>query len=379
MKLEKSIKESLRERGKVMIPDLGTFTTSHANAEIKQSGGIVKPPAQKISFSEEIAVGASIIDYVMEKGETDTKQLQLEVEAFTNGVKNNINLQDRSEIKGLGYFKKGSGGSLVFHQFDDVILNPDSFGLPKITARPLVPMLVNNDGDDGDKQVLLKAILIPLIFLALFGGYLLLDKDAYNGVMSYFTEQPAINNNGDLVNPEDRGEGDGGYKDGGTGEDGREDKNGDNNTITDVNDNNGDNNASNDNKPEDKEPEDKKVEDKKPEDKKVEDKKPEDKKPEDKKPEDKKPDVKPSNTGSTNSIITSKTNRYYVIIGSFTDMTSANKALKKCKKIGYKDAKILKVGGKIRVSVADFGAQADAKTKAGQVGKDFPGAWPLKN
>ena len=337
MKIESNIKSILNKTGKVVIPELGTFTTAQASAAVTEAGGVIAPPQATIQFSEDTSEldNYSLEKFLVAAGIMDESDAALELEAFTKGIKNTVASSGKAGIASLGYFQKGAYG-LEFVASDVVGASGDSFGLPKITARPLMPVPITDDAPkpSGDK-LLLKAILIPLVLLAFVLVFFMINKEAYQSLVGYFSspDQEIVDNSGNN----------------GTSNDGA--NNGTSNT--DKDDNGG-------------------------EDTKTD-------KSDGKTPDansDKKDNNTPKNddTNTTDKdVVADNTTKFYIIIGSFTNTTAANKKIKECKRIGFPNAEVLKMNGRIRVSVEAHTDRATAEAKAKKLGKDFPGAWVLAN
>ncbi|MGB0522550.1 MAG: SPOR domain-containing protein [Flammeovirgaceae bacterium] len=344
MKIETNIKSLLNATGKVVVPNLGTFTTAQASAELTEAGGVIAPPRAKIMFSEDTTdlAGYSLQDYLVASGQFSETDAELEIEAFVKGIKNTVENAEKAGLGAMGHFQQGSYG-LEFVSNDSSNMGSDSFGLPKINARPLVPVPITDDTPmpgSGDK-LLLKAILIPLIIISIVLVYFLVDKEAYQTISSYFSSDDS----GVVVPP----------------------KKDDNTNLTDNTKNDTDNTTTVDGNDTDKS----------------------DGKGDDtanaKTDGTANPDKTDSNTNTKTpddnktTVVTSNTARFYIIIGSFTNDNAAQKAVNRCKRVGYSDAKILKMNNKIRVSVEDYTSRNDALEKAKKIGKDFPGAWVLAN
>jgi hypothetical protein len=317
MKIEEGIKALLREKGMAVVPSLGTFLISHVGASVQEQGGVIAPPAETIEFSEETNPSGkgSVTDYLYKSGYS-AEQLEEDLGDFVNSVKSNTSSGGKSTVEGLGFFRANEAGGIEFFSEEEAQIASESFGLPKLTVRPLVPVVVNAvPAEPTSSSLLLKAILVPLVLIALILIFLVFKPDAYRSLAAYFTgsadDKELVEAGKETIEKDKLKEGD--------------------------------------NKEEDKTEE------------KVE---------------------KPENNdrgATTGGIVSSKTNRFYIIIGSFTNDAAAKKAIAKANKIGYPGAKILKMSGRTRVSVDDYEAKSNAVGKAKRVGKDFPGAWVLAN
>ncbi|MFT5618716.1 MAG: hypothetical protein ACI85I_001951 [Arenicella sp.] len=342
MKIEEGIKALLREKGMAVVPSLGTFLISHVGASVQEQGGVIAPPAETIEFSEETNPSGkgSVTDYLYKSGYS-AEQLEEDLGDFVNSVKSNTSSGGKSTVEGLGFFRANEAGGIEFFSEEEAQIASESFGLPKLTVRPLVPVVVNAvPAEPTSSSLLLKAILVPLVLIALILIFLVFKPDAYRSLAAYFTGSA---DDKELV-------------------DDKKDSELDDKKITLIE--------------KDKERVDKEAGKETIEKDKL--------KEGDNKEEDKTEEKveKPENNdrgATTGGIVSSKTNRFYIIIGSFTNDAAAKKAIAKANKIGYPGAKILKMSGRTRVSVDDYEAKSNAVGKAKRVGKDFPGAWVLAN
>ncbi len=335
MKIEEGIKALLRDKGVAVVPDLGTFRISHVSASVQEQGGVIAPPAEIIEFSEEnnASKGHSIAEYLHKSGYS-AEQTEEALGNFVDSVKSHTSSGAKSTVEGLGFFRANESGRIEFFSEEEMRVVSESFGLPKLKARPLVPVVVNpTPPKPASSGLLLKAILVPLVLIALILIFLVFKPDAYNSLASYFSGNE---DNTELIDGEE-------------GEDvaGNEiapikkEEEGANKDVNEV----------------------------------VEEDNPREEVTNDEVDESDNND-RGATTGGT---ISSKTNRFYIIIGSFTNDSAAQQAIGKANKIGYPGAKILKMDGRIRVSVDDYSAKINAVGKAKRVGKDFPGAWVLAN
>lgn len=346
MKIEERIKQHLTSHHKVVVPNLGTFTALPASARMKEEGGILHPPTLQIAFSNDIydVADESIAKWLLKYGDVSEDELKYELESFTKGIKNNVDLHGKGELKGLGYFIKDSQGNLAFKQDDEVVLGADSFGLPKLEAKPLTPAVITDKipVPSENNKLLMAAIAIPLIVLFFLFLFFLLNRDSYEKLTSYFSgDTPALVE--ERSNTDEVAE----------------------NSFAKIDSLKAAREASEE---KDSEAGDK-ASAKTAEKSKTVEPKPQ--------PKEEKPVADAGS--STDLVVSSKTNRYYVIIGSYSDIASAKKAALKCRKIGYETAKVVNIGNRVRVSLQDFAQKPEASTFATKAGKDYAGAWVFAN
>jgi nucleoid DNA-binding protein/cell division septation protein DedD len=205
--LVKHIKNLLAQYEKVVVPHLGTFTTSYAHAEVSTDNSTILPPYKRISFYEyEVDGGNLLRDYVIANEDIDIAKFEKSLKDFTNDIKTQIAIFGQYEVKGLGKFSKNENGVLQFQQLDEYNFLGDSFGLPNIEYQPLkqpvkepVTTTVNSNkpekelvSDDSTKdknkssELVWWLLVIPLLFVFVFLIYLFAQKDAMSRFKSFF-------------------------------------------------------------------------------------------------------------------------------------------------------------------------------------------------
>ncbi len=335
--IEKYIKELLEQEGRVAVPDLGTFFTKQQPASINTEDAIVLPPTEAIAFTESIIdlQKDDLRNLIFEKGEMFASQIEVEIENYVADVKTEISSMHTYTIEGLGDLKKGEEG-IFFEPKSSFSVNSESFGLPKIEARPIEA--VSEDGQQKEEVFENEVanekptnasipwlFIAPLALLAIAVAYFFFNPAAYENIKLMFPQAkpdaeiaaPAANKDAENVATE-------------------EDKD---SVVIQT-------------KPiaETKE-----------------------------KPETKPTSTQPTVTSTQADIVTEKTNRYYLIAGSFKTAASAQKALTEAKEKGYSGAKIVKSDNRYRLSIGDYPTKS-AATQAGVTAsnKDYKGAWPFK-
>lgn len=78
------------------------------------------------------------------------------------------------------------------------------------------------------------------------------------------------------------------------------------------------------------------------------------------------------------SVISEKTNQYYLIFGSFNRLKDAEKRIEKLKKDGFNDAVILNTDEKYRIALSSYPDIESAKTAKSGLDKKYDEAWILK-
>jgi len=343
MVIAQYIKEALIENGRVVVPGLGTFKTEYQPAYLKNNGSLILPPNAKVLFTDTIFSSDfdSLGDYMQSIQNRNRFDIEDDIQGFVKEIQSQLRQQERLVIQDFGTFIINKGGKLSFEAQEDTIFWADSFGLPKITAIPLVP--ITEDFDDEQKvvitpapikrderKVLLWLMLIPMAVILFFGLYLLYDKDAYQKVSNMIqgdTQQiEPLSVSDDLPQlPEPV------HLD--------ELANSPTDTVvtsTKVNP----------------------ITQEQPKSVEI----------------PKITETKPKQMPSTSVVLPTK--RYYIIVGSYSTTEKAKKAVSDYHKKGFSTAKVIETD-KIRVSLADFNSKTEAEQNLPDYKKEVAGAWIL--
>lgn len=179
-----AIKNALLDWGVVVVPDLGTFWSEESGAEVSPSGNIIKPPHVSISFSnsEEDIEMYSLVIYISKNEDLDEDEVAIQVSMFVANLQQRIEDEETAPIGDLGYFIQDDDGQVVFRQRNESNITPESFGLPKITATPLMEDEISeeeeeyNEYEDEEikKRPIWLFVAIPSILVLTTIGYFLL-------------------------------------------------------------------------------------------------------------------------------------------------------------------------------------------------------------
>jgi cell division protein FtsN len=203
--LVKHIKNLLTQYDKVVVPHLGTFTSSYVHAEILTDKGEMMPPHKNITFYEyEVDEGGLLRNVVMQAENIDAIAFEKAIKDFTNDIKSQIAIFGQYEVKGLGKFSKNESGVLLFEQQGEQNFLGNSFGLPKVDYQPLkssfketvstnpeaqpTPHTDSQNEKERNKtsELVWWLLVIPLLFIFGFLIYLFAQKDAMDRFKSFF-------------------------------------------------------------------------------------------------------------------------------------------------------------------------------------------------
>lgn len=137
--IEKYIKELLFKNDLVAIPGFGCFVCTYAEAELNILNNKLYPPSKKIAFNEKIHSGDSenLVSYIADQEQITLEESKSLLFRFSGEVKYKINTEKQYVFDELGRFYTLKDGSLAFEQFIRFNYNEDSFGLPQLYIRPI--------------------------------------------------------------------------------------------------------------------------------------------------------------------------------------------------------------------------------------------------
>jgi cell division protein FtsN len=201
----KYIKNLLAEQEKVVVPHLGTFTTTYAHAEVGADSESLLPPHKSIAFYEyEVNQGDLLREVVMKNENIDNATYHKILKDFTDDIKTQIAIFGSYEVAGLGKFFKNENGVLQFEQQASQNFLGNSFGLPKVDYQPLKEPAVEHKNHATQKQPIEQMsieeekdkrksselvwwlVVIPLLCVFAFLIYLFTDKDAIDRFKAFF-------------------------------------------------------------------------------------------------------------------------------------------------------------------------------------------------
>ena len=395
--IEKYINELLLVQDKVVVPNLGIFTSQFSPASLQ--GDVFTPPRKKVDFSiyiREDEKNDDLMKVVMKGENLGYYDFNEKLLSYVQQVQQSIVSHNEYKIEGLGTLIKDTNNKIVFQQNHDVSLLGDSFGLPPIdtnidgvnvfdTPKPLEEPIPLNTAYVSDNKITTDAprkeeeksttkisnekqenpiahivsddenkpqkgkdlawwlVTVPMVLLLAFIAYLFISPEAMQGFKSLFaskTEVAADMNGQDANNTSDadtaRFE-----EDNDIANKTSEETNTEENSATPVVEDNS-NIANNP---------------KKTEDTKI-------------------TEPKPNNTKSDNTL---ESGRFYLVYGSFSSEGKANTISNQLASKGL-TTKVLPLASKgmYRVVVGDFNSHAEASTKKAELGADFSQSWVLK-
>lgn len=321
-----AIKNALLDWGVVVVPDLGTFWSEESGAEVSPSGNIIKPPHVTVSFSdsEDDIEMYSLVIYISKMDDLDEDEVAIQVSMFVANLQQRLDDGETAPIGDLGYFIQDDDGEIVFRQRSESNITPESFGLPKITATPLMDDEIEEEEEEyqeyepeaPSKRPVWLFVAIPTILVLTTIGYFLLKPDSSNTDIPQeeVTQEEVI----EVENSE--------------------------NEI--------------------------KIEDTKVTTKET--------------PKKKQTTVERTETvvkkeKDTPKKVVSRNGNYHIVISSFTEKNAADLAVKQASSKGFTHVGIIESKGKYRVALKGFNSHKEAKEALPNAQSKFKGAWIWRN
>lgn len=136
--IEKFLKDCLLEHQRATLPTFGTFYFQQSAASFSPGGNVLTPPHADIFFTENSSEQApSLAEYIAEREGLPISQVAAQLDMFATHLREKLQEEGHAKLQGIGFFTQEEG-TLRFQQLDEANVLPDSFGLPKIIATPII-------------------------------------------------------------------------------------------------------------------------------------------------------------------------------------------------------------------------------------------------
>jgi len=130
MKIAKYIGDLIYDYECVVIPGLGGFISTHKSAQINKITHQFKPPVKDIHFNIHLkANDGLLINYVARNEGISYKHAKQSVDKFVLLCNNALKNGKRINFSKIGYIFLDANENIVFHQDNSINYNPESFGL----------------------------------------------------------------------------------------------------------------------------------------------------------------------------------------------------------------------------------------------------------
>ncbi len=135
MELSRYIKEILIDKGKVVVPDLGTFEKTTIPAKIDKKTNEMQPPQSSIVFYDKSTMSENVLcEYIAKDLNITTNEARQKVKKQINLWISLLNSNKKVAINGLGFLHKPKGKPIMFNVNIDALNFPEYYGLSKISV-----------------------------------------------------------------------------------------------------------------------------------------------------------------------------------------------------------------------------------------------------
>ncbi len=138
MVLSDHIRTLLRDHDCVIIPDFGGLIADYAPARIHPVRHTLAPPAKRVAFNPALVRNDGLlVDVLSQKLHLSTAQARQMVREAVANMQQELEASQRTELPGIGVFRRAAGRSLDFEYCGTDNLLAASFGLPELVSRPV--------------------------------------------------------------------------------------------------------------------------------------------------------------------------------------------------------------------------------------------------
>ncbi|WP_046242522.1 HU domain-containing protein [Hymenobacter terrenus] len=180
MHLADHIRPLLRDHDCVIIPDFGGLVADVSPARAQPGRQALSPPTKLVAFNQALTRNDGLlVDALSQHLGLSIAQARDAVRAAVAGLQQELEETNRTELPGIGIFRRAAGRGLAFEYTGSDNLLASAFGLPELAARPVR----TNDARAKRPQPALRgsatrrsrwARLVPTGVIALAAGLLLL-------------------------------------------------------------------------------------------------------------------------------------------------------------------------------------------------------------
>ena len=143
--LSQIIKETVLEKGRVVIPGFGTFSTEPVPATFSTDGRILNPPTRIIKFtSNSLASGDELLNLFSSKLEEYPEIVRSRMDDIINGITEDMDTQQTVVFPGFGTLSR-SEEEFTFHPQD----GKDIF-LERVSMEPVLLRIIDRESDEPE-------------------------------------------------------------------------------------------------------------------------------------------------------------------------------------------------------------------------------------
>ncbi|WP_170170460.1 HU domain-containing protein [Hymenobacter perfusus] len=136
--LSDHIRTLLRDHDCIIIPDFGGLIAEYAPARIHPVRHTLTPPAKRVAFNQSLTRNDGLlVDALSAKLDLSTAQARQLVREAVLRMEQELETGMRTELSGVGTFRRTPGRGLEFEYTGGQNLLSASFGLPELVSRPV--------------------------------------------------------------------------------------------------------------------------------------------------------------------------------------------------------------------------------------------------
>ena len=138
MHLADHIRPLLRDHDCVIIPDFGGLVADISSARAQPGRQALSPPTKLVAFNQALTRNDGLlVDALSEHLGLPIAEAREHVRAAVAGLQQELDDNNRTELPGIGIFRRAVGRGLSFEYTGTDNLLAASFGLPELAARPV--------------------------------------------------------------------------------------------------------------------------------------------------------------------------------------------------------------------------------------------------
>ena len=138
MHLADHIRPLLRDHDCVIIPDFGGLVADVSPARAMPGRQALSPPTKLVAFNQALTRNDGLlVDALSQHLGLSIAEARERLRAAVAGLHRELDESNRTELPGIGIFRRAAGRGLAFEYTGTDNLLPASFGLPVLAARPV--------------------------------------------------------------------------------------------------------------------------------------------------------------------------------------------------------------------------------------------------
>ena len=138
MHLADHIRPLLRDHDCVIIPDFGGLVADASSARAQPGRQALSPPTKLVAFNQALTRNDGLlVDALSQHLNLSIAQARETVRAAVAGLQQELDETNRTELPGIGIFRRAVGRGLAFEYTGTDNLLASAFGLPELAARPV--------------------------------------------------------------------------------------------------------------------------------------------------------------------------------------------------------------------------------------------------